>query len=223
MVLITLLLGNLATVFSALWTGALTPINTIGTLNTTIHVPDWSNISLIQEYASQIDRTGLSLRIADGYFAFSVGVGLLRSLLASASSASPVDGGIRSHNKLDNTRYNYYGLSYSARSSAGLLDQSVLDISRATNYTYTETGLSTTVSCIHNSSSEFIISSSGESVVYPAEGKLPDSTGEEYSSYIGWSTSAIVAIGVAAQPSLYTAKRYMAFATGDYDSDLNKV
>lgn len=223
MVLITFLLGNLVTVFSALWTGALTPNNTIGTRNTTIHVPDWSNISLIQEYASQIDRTGLSVRNADGYFTFSVGVGLLGSLLASANSASPVDGGIRSHNKLDNTRYSYHGRSYSAGSSAGLLDQSVLNISRATNYTYSEIGLSTTVSCIHNSSSEFTISSSGESVVYPAEGKLPDSTSGEYSSYIGWSTKAIVAIGVAAQPPVYTAKRYMAFATGDYYSDLNKV
>ncbi|KAJ5855485.1 uncharacterized protein N7529_009429 [Penicillium soppii] len=222
MILITLLLSNVATVFSALWTGALTPINAIGTRNTTIHVPDWSNISLIQEYPSQIDRTGLNVRNADGHFTFSVGVGLLGSLLASANSASPVDGGVRSHNKLDNTRYTYYGRSYSAGSSVGLLDQSVLDIFRATNYTYSEIGLSTTVSCIHNSSSEFILSD-GQDVVYPAQGKLPDSTDREYSSYIGYSTSAIVAIGVAAQPSTHTAKRYMAFAAGDYYSDLDKV
>lgn len=223
MVLITFLLGNLATVFSALWTGALTPTNTIGTRITTIHVPDWSNISLIQEYPSQIDRTGLSVRNIDGYFTFSVGVGLLGSLLASAASASPVDGGIRIHNKLDNTRYTYNGRSYSAGSSAGLLDQSVLDIPRATNYTYSEIGLSTIVSCIHNSSSEFILSDGEDGVVYPAEGKLPDSTGGESSSYIGFSTSAIVAIGVAAQPPTYTAKRYMAFAAGDYYSDLNST
>ncbi|KAJ5637914.1 hypothetical protein N7490_007793 [Penicillium lividum] len=193
-----------------LWTGALTPVNTLGTHNTTIRIPDWSNITLIKEYPSQIDSSGPSVRTIKGLFTYSVGMGLLGSLLASANSASTVDGSIRNHNKLDNTRYNYHGRSFGAGSSAGLNDH--------------EVALASSVSCIYNSSSELILEAESGVDLYPAEGYLPDSTGGEYSTYLGYGTNAIVAIGVAARPVSWTAPtRYMAIAVGHAYKYLNKV
>lgn len=119
------LLSNQSAVISALWTGALTPANTTSIQNATVLVRDWSNLSLIQEYPSEVDKTGLTIRNTKGYFTYSVGVGMLGSLLSSVNSASPVDGGIRKHAKLDNTGYSYYGRSYGVGASTGLLDDSV--------------------------------------------------------------------------------------------------
>ncbi|KAJ5753885.1 uncharacterized protein N7511_008038 [Penicillium nucicola] len=224
MIIITFLFSNLHTSFSAVWAGALTPVDTLGVHNTTVQIPDWSNITLIKEYPSQIDSSGPSIRNTKGYFTYSVGMGLLGSLLASANSASTVDGSIRNHNKLDNTRYNYHGRSYGAGASAGLNDQSVLSIPHAVNYTYTEVALASSVSCIYNSSSDFGLQSQSDTNAYPATGYLPDSTSGEYSTYIGYGKSAIVAIGVAAQPiSWTTPTRYMAIAAGDAYENLNQV
>jgi hypothetical protein len=223
-IVVTLCLSNLHTAFSAIWAGALTPVNTLSTQNTTIQIPDWSNITLIKEYPSQIDSSGPSVRNTKGYFTYSVGMGLLGSLLASANSASTVDGSIRNHNKLDNTRYNYHGRSYGAGASAGLNDQSVLNIPHAVNYTYSEVALASSVSCIHNISSDFALRSQSADNSYPVVGYLPDSTSREYSTYIGYGTSAIVAIGVAAQPITWaTPTRYMAIAAGDAYEHLDQV
>ncbi|KAJ9272608.1 hypothetical protein DTO212C5_1335 [Paecilomyces variotii] len=224
MVIITILFSNVSAVFSALWTGALTPVDTTSVQNATTLVPGWSNLSYIREYPSEIDQTGLTIRDTKGYFTYSVGVGMLTSLLSSANSASPVDGGIRDHGKLDNTRYNYHGRSYGAGASVGLLDASVLDIPRATNYSYDEVGLDASVTCIYNDSSQFVIDSDlPETNLYAAEGPLPDSKSSsgEYSVYVGRGSSSIVAIGVAAVPTAFTAMRYMAIAAGKYYAFLN--
>jgi hypothetical protein len=224
MIIVTLLLSNLHTAFSALWTGALTPVDALGIQNTTIQIPDWSNITLIKEYPSQIDSSGPSVRNTKGYFTYSVGMGLLGSLIASANAASTVDGSIRNHNKLDNTRYNYHGRSYGAGASPGLNDHYVANIPHAVNYTYSEVALASTVSCIHNSSSEFVLKPQSGDNSYPAVGYLPDSTTREYSTYIGYGTHAIVAIGVAARPTTWTAPiRYMAIAAGDAYESLDQV
>lgn len=153
MVVFTVVLGNLSAVISALWTGALTPANTTSIQNATVLVPDWSNLSYIQEYPSEIDKTGLAIRNTKGYLTYSVGISMLGSLLSSVNSASPVDGGMRNHVKLDNTGYSYHGRSYGVGASAGLLDESVLKTPRATNYSYNEVGLEAAVSCIYNGSS----------------------------------------------------------------------
>ncbi|KAJ5880489.1 uncharacterized protein N7473_011542 [Penicillium subrubescens] len=202
MIIMTVLVANLHTVLTAVWTGALTPVNTLSTQNTIIQVPHWSNISLIKEYPSQIDRTGPSVRNSKGYFTYSVGMGLLGSLLGSANSASSLDGGFRNHNKLDNTRFQYHGRSYGAGSSIGLTDQSALNIRHAINYTYSETALAPSVSCIYNSSSRYAIDQEGSSNVYPAKGYLPDSASGsgEYTDYVGFGTDAIVALAVSRDP-----------------------
>lgn len=223
MVVSTLLLSNLSAVISALWTGALTPTNTTSVQNSTVLVPDWSNLSLIQEYPSEIDKTGLTIRNTKGYFTYSVGVGMLGSLVSSVNSASPVDGGIRNHGKLDNTGYSYHGRSYGVGASAGLFDDSVLNIFRATNYSYNEVGLDAAVSCIYNDSSLFKIKDLSETALFAAQGLLPDSkpSSPEYSVYLGRGDSSIVAIGVAASPVVFSARRYMAIAAGNNYAVLN--
>ncbi|CAI7618205.1 unnamed protein product [Penicillium glandicola] len=225
MIVITVLFGNISAVISALWTGALTPADAIGTQNSSLLIPAWSNISLIKEYPSQIDETGLTIRETKGYFTYSVGLGLLGSLLSSVNSASPINGGVRDHSKLDNTRYNYHGRSYGVGASVGLSDDHIVAIPHATNYTFNEIGLDASVDCIYNTSSLFVIELLPQTTLYAATGLLPDSnlSSPEYSVYIGRGEDAIVAVGVSAIPTEFSAKRYMAIASGSYYDNLNQV
>ncbi|KAL1869555.1 hypothetical protein Plec18167_007853 [Paecilomyces lecythidis] len=223
MVVITVLFCNLSAMISALWTGALTPASTTDVQNAAILIPDWNNLSYIREYPSEIDQTGLTIRDTKGFFTYSVGVGMLTPLLSSANSASPVNGGTRNHSKLDNTGYSYHGRSYGVGVSAGLLDSSVLNTPRAINYSYDEVGLDASVTCIYNHSSLFFIDDTFDTNLYAARGPLPDSTpgSQEYSVYVGRGSSSIVAIGVAAVPTAFTATRYMSVAAGKYYEILN--
>jgi hypothetical protein len=223
MIAVTVLFGNLSAVISALWTGALTPADAVGTHHSTLLIPDWSNISLITEYPGQIDKTGLTIRETKGYFTYSVGLGLLGSLLSSVNSASPINGGVRDHPKLDNTRYNYHGRSYGVGASAGLSDDNLVAIPHAHNYTFNEIGLDASVDCTYNTSSMFILQELPQTTLHAARGFLPDSNVREYSVYIGRGNHTIVALGVASEPYAYTAKRYMAIAAGSYYDNLNQV
>lgn len=90
---------------SAIWAGALTPVVTHVTHNSTIALPSYSNASLVHEWPSELDSQGPSLRNKKGFFGYSVGVQMQGSLLASASSATPVDGSVRQHQKLDYSQY----------------------------------------------------------------------------------------------------------------------
>ena len=225
MIVIMVLLTNLSAIISALWTGALTPANAIGMQHSTVSIPDWSNISLIKEYPSEIDKNGLSIREAKGYFTYSVGMGLLGSLLSSMNSASPTDGGVRNHPKMDNTRYNYHGRSYGIGASAGLSDDNLVAIPHVRNYTFNEVGLDASVDCIYNTSSMFVLQDLPQPTLHTARGLLPDSkpSAPEYSVYVGRGDDAIVALGVAADPIEYSAKRYMAIAAGSYYKNLDKI
>ncbi|KAJ5513121.1 hypothetical protein N7463_002673 [Penicillium fimorum] len=225
MITVTVLFGNLSAVISALWTGALTPADAIGTQQSSLLIPDWSDLSLIKEYPGQIDKTGLTIRETKGYFTYSVGLGLLGSLLSSINSASPIDGRVRDHPKLDNTRYNYHGRSYGVGASAGLSDDNLVTIPHANNYTFNEIGLDASVDCIYNTSSQFVLQLLAQTTLHAARGLLPDSnlSAPEYSVYVGRGDDAIVSLGVAASPTAYTAKRYMAIAAGNYYRNLDKV
>lgn len=123
---------------------------------------------------------------------------MLGSLMASAASATTVDGGIRQHSKFDNTRYTYNGRSCGVGASLGLADGDVTDNLLALSYVYQENGLRAEVECIYNSSTEFVIAGEPDPNIYPVAGNLPDSSGgEEYSENCGHGSDAIVAIGVA--------------------------
>ncbi|KAJ5466986.1 hypothetical protein N7475_004738 [Penicillium sp. IBT 31633x] len=225
MIAVTILFGNLSAVISALWTGALTPADAIGTQPSTLLLPDWSDISLIREYPGQIDKTGLTIRETKGYFTYSVGLGLLGSLLSSMNSASPIHGGTRDHPKLDNTRYNYHGRSYGVGASAGLSDDNLVAIPHAHNYTFSEVGLDASVDCIYNTSSAFILQVLPQTTLHAARGLLPDSnlSAPEYSVYIGRGNDTIVAMGVAQDPVEFIPKRYLAVAAGSYYGNINQV
>lgn len=223
MIVLSIIMVNLSAVISALWTGALTPANSVAFNSTTLMVPDWSNTTLIKEYPSEIDQTGPTIRNTKGYFTYSVGVGLLTPLVASASTATTVDGSIRNHNKLDNSGYAYHGRSYGVGAPVGLVDDILhRENPRATNYTYEETGLAADVACIYNRTSQFTIHELG-SVLHALKGPLPDSnlSAPEYSVYIGRGDRTIVGIGVSSQPTTFTARRYLAIAAGDYYAPLN--
>ncbi|OJJ71078.1 hypothetical protein ASPBRDRAFT_80378, partial [Aspergillus brasiliensis CBS 101740] len=213
-IILTFLLANLSAVLSALWTGALTPTSTTTTANTTILIPSYTNRSFIKEYPSQIDTTGPTLRTSLGYFTYSVGVGLLTSLVSSASTASPLTGSLRtrSHPKLDSTGYTYLGRSYGVGGPVGLTDQNIAaSFPHAANYTYRERGYLAHVSCLYNTSTLFLLEDTYDTALYVAQGPLPDSnvSSGEYSTYTGWSTDTIVALGVASQPAAYTKESFV--------------
>ena len=150
-----------------------------------------------QRMAFGVGSSGPLLRTAKGLFSFSPGVMMLGSLVASAASATTVDGGVRQHPKFDNTRYTYNGRSYGVGASAGLADTPMRDDPLALSYMFQENGLRADVKCIYNFSTKFVIRGEEETYIYPAIGFLPDSGGnEEYSDYFGHGSDAIVAIGV---------------------------
>lgn len=112
-------------------------------------------------------------------------------LLYSGSSATPVDGSVRNHSKLDDPIWQYRGRSYGVGSSVGL-NSTHLDANNANTYHYTETGYNVTVSCMKNSSSNFGIklgTTLGNLSVYYARGSLPNMysaklNGEDYGEIV---------------------------------------
>jgi hypothetical protein len=76
------------------------------------------------------------------------------SLLASAASATPVDGSTRQHRKPDYSQYTYSGHSYGVAASAGLLDETTSVDNTTVSYSYEERGYKTDIKCSYNASSE---------------------------------------------------------------------
>ena len=75
-------------------------------------------------------------------------------LLLSASSATTLDGGPRSHSKLDNPNWEFVGRSFGAGSAVGISKERIVD-DQVLHYNYTESGYVANVSCMKNSSSNF--------------------------------------------------------------------
>ncbi|KAF7547914.1 hypothetical protein G7046_g8861 [Stylonectria norvegica] len=210
---------SISMVFSAIWAAALTPVETSIIGDGSVTIPSWDNVTLIKEYPSEVGWEGPTEQNVKGRFTYSVGIQLLGSLLASASSATPLDNGPRTHGKMDKTRYNYIGRSYGIGSSAGLEDEDIQSNHLALGYRYQEDGYSAGVKCIYNESSDFDIHMSNEKWMYGAQGNLPDSdSGPEYSTYTGYTTDKVVAIGVAHFPDKIKEKvpvrRYLSIAAG---------
>ena len=147
---------------------------------------------------------------------------MLGSLLASAASATPVDGRIRQLAKLDNTRftYSYNGRSYGA--SVGLADAFVSNDALALGYSYQENALHTDIDCSYNHSSAFVIEAESDVSIYPVSGYLPNS-GDlgEYSEYYGHGDGATVAIGVSR--NIDSPPRILEIAAGQSHTDLNST
>ncbi|KAL6857453.1 hypothetical protein ACO1O0_004888 [Amphichorda felina] len=211
-----------------IWAAALTPVELWTMVDDRVPIPSWDNTTYIHEYPSEIGKQGATLQNHKGRFSYSVGLQHLGSLLASASSASPTDGKPREHRKMDNSRYTYIGRSYGVGAAAGLVDSAMEDDALALAYSYQEDGYDTDVRCVYNTTSDFRIEETSEQWVYAVKGELPDTdVGPEYSNYLGYDGSNIVAIGVAMfsdsnAPDL-PLRRYLAFATGRSYDFLDRV
>lgn len=206
-----------------IWAAALTPVEVWKATESEVQIPSWDNMEHVKEYPSQVGKEGPTIQNTKGRFSYSVGMQLLGSLLASATSATPIDGKPREHRKMDNSRYTYIGRSYGIGAAAGLVDGNIQDDELAIAYSYQEDGYDTAVTCIYNETADFRISEENTQWAYAAQGELPDSdAGPEYSSYIGHDGNNIVALGVGHFRSFGIGKmpprRFIGFATGkNYD------
>lgn len=205
---------------SAIWTGALTPVATRVMKTTTALVPAYRNASNIREFASEIDREGPILRTSKGLFAYSVGLQLQGSLLDAASSATPIGGLTRVHKKLDESGFTYVGRSYGMGAAVGLVDDDLTADESLLEYSYEEIGFDTSVACIYNASSQFILVEDVNDT-WDAYGNLPNSgdVGPELSTYVGHSVDTVVAIGVGRNPD--DPRRMLAMAAGASYRHLN--
>jgi hypothetical protein len=207
---------------SAIWAGALTPVVTEVQRAGTILIPSYDNSDLIVEYPSEINSQGPTLRDTKGLFTYSVGVLMQGSLLASAASATPVDGSTRRHRKLDYSQYTYFGRSYGVAASVGLLDETTLIDKTTKSYTYEEDGYRTGVRCSYNVSSQYTITDiPGLEMLYAAQGKLPNSNDPEYSVMVGHTKDAIVSMGVGRNQT--DPRRIVAIASGISYQNLNST
>jgi hypothetical protein len=207
---------------SAIWAGALTPVVTSVYHTGTVLTPWYGNSDLILEYPSEIDSQGPTLRNTKGLFTYSVGVLMQGSLLASAASATPVDGSTRQHRKPDYSQYTYSGRSYGVAASVGLLDETTLVDNTTVSYTYEERGYKTGVQCSYNASSEYIIRDLiGLDMLYAAKGNIPNSDEPEYSVMLGHNMDAIVALGVTKNQD--DPRRMVAIAAGKSYQNLNST
>ena len=155
----------LATLTSgALWAGALSPllVNKIKELGD-VYLPAYSDATRAI-WDSQFQERGPQVwNINDDCSVINDANGLIPScpvptlqglLLLSASSATTLDARPRKHSKLDNPSWEYIGRSFGVGSSIGQSNHS-LSGDRVLNYTYTEIGYLTDVSCIQNRTSDF--------------------------------------------------------------------
>ncbi|PQE23106.1 hypothetical protein CJF32_00004492 [Rutstroemia sp. NJR-2017a WRK4] len=205
---------------AGLWAGAITPVVTKTSRETSIQVPQYGNMTSVREWPSEIDSSGPALRNEKGFFTYSPGV-LFQGLLSNClSSATTTNGAPRQHARYDNSKFIYLGRSFGVGGSVGLMDDHILNNTLATGYTYQEVGYATQTSCIYNSSTNFAIKPDDE--FFAARGRLPDSAFPEFSVYVGHGKgAAIVAIGVAAQKPGVLRDRYLGIAAGSSYLNLN--
>ncbi|KAM0279430.1 hypothetical protein ACHAQH_004590 [Verticillium albo-atrum] len=215
-----LAMSGLSLISSALWVGAITPVESSTVVRETVLIPSYDNVTLIKEYPSEINSSGPSDMAKEGHFTYSVGTKLLGNLIVIGSSATTPDNSTRRHPKIDNTQYIYEGRSYGVGSAVGLKDSAVSNISFATEYRYTERGYTANVECIYNRSTALIIGREFPSRIFPVQGFLPDSTGSrQYSEYVGHSPDAIVAAAVTYSDD--SIRRYIGFVAGQSYLALN--
>ena len=206
---------------AALWAGAISPVSTITTASITLDVPQYSKLSNVKEWPSEVNSSGPRLRNEKGLFTYSPGVQYAELLTQALSTATTLDGSARQHVKYDNSNFVYVGRSFGAGASVGLADSMVQGDSLATSYRYQEDGYTTATSCIYNSSAGFHLEPD-RLMLYAATGFLPDSVAAEYSVYVGHGMDAIMSIGVAReQASNSTGPKYLGIAAGTSYADLN--
>ncbi|KAI9650392.1 hypothetical protein NHQ30_000406 [Ciborinia camelliae] len=219
--LLLLTFTSICAVPSALWAGAITPIDTSKVQQTTVILSQYSNMTSVREWPSEINADGPQFRTEKGFFTYSPAMHYLGLLSQSLSTATTMDGSPRQHVKFDNSKFLYVGRSYGIGASVGLADDDILSDSIAMGYTFQEVGYAAETECIYNQTSDFTLIPNGLQL-FAARGRLPDTgnTTGEFSVYLGHSTKSLVAIGVAASNTGYNP-RYLAIAAGDDYGYLN--
>ncbi|KAF2036699.1 hypothetical protein EK21DRAFT_95931 [Setomelanomma holmii] len=200
----------LSLVPTVLWAGYMSPLVSRTTGSGMLLVPSYEDVSMIMEYPIMIGFAGPSLRTQKGFFTYSVGQQQSGQLMRSAASASSTGKGPHVHRKLDNTQFSYSGRSYGVGAPAALTDRSISSNNQVAGYWHQETRYLTSVICMYNTSSNFVLSE-----------PVNDVEGAECSNYIGHDGKAIVAIGVACSDR--SPGRYLAIATGEAYSFLNST
>lgn len=221
MVILMTFIG-LSSTQSALWAGALTPVATTVLHKTNVTVPSYDNTSLIREYPSEVRANApFDVRGAKGYFTYKVGVGLTGNLLRAAATATPVDHQPRKHQKGDNSLFTYIGRSYGVASSVGLFDDTIPTNTVDLELSYQEVGYNASVSCIYNTSADFVLKELEYRLAFEASGELPNSVSgdPEISTYVGWGAESIVAIGVGRDSN--STRHTLGIAAGEAYGHLN--
>lgn len=212
----------LSLVPAALWAGSITPLLDTTSSTGMLSIPSYDDISLVREYPMNIGGAGPGLRNSKGFFTYSVGQQLIGPLLSSAAQASSNGTKRPLHPKIDNTQYSYKGRSFGVGSSAGLMDQLITSNPQVKFYSYQEVGYAANVTCIYNRTADFVIISTQQDSIFAAKGTLPDSVnGSEFSNYLGYDSSAIVALGVSS--SDLSPRRYVGIAAGEAYGFLNST
>ncbi|TGO29924.1 hypothetical protein BPAE_0009g00190 [Botrytis paeoniae] len=204
-----------------LWAGAITPVNTHSSRPASIQLPQYSNMTSVREWPSEINSSGPTLRSDKGFFTYSPAMAYQGLLSQSISTATSMDGSPRQHPKYDNSKFMYVGRSFGVGASVGLADGYVFDTSIVTGCTFQELGYSAETNCIYNQSSDFRLVNDGLQL-FAARGFLPDSTSGEFSVYLGHTSNSIVAFGVAADNTDYNP-RYLGIAAGSDYGNLNQA
>jgi hypothetical protein len=109
------------------------------------------------------------------------------------------------------------GCSYGIGALIGLLDDEILGNPLATQHCFQERGYNAQVTCIYNSSSNYLIEHVSTSD-YAVTGRLPNSDHLEYYDYFGYGPGPLVSIATA---STQTPGRILAIAAGSDYAFLN--
>lgn len=147
----------IASVPSALWAGALTPIDGTAKLVTSGFVPVavYSNISehlwKNQSWFSSGSDYAVFKQTPSGMYSYGPHRDRFSFFINSGSTASSLNGTAPRNKKGDNSNYNYIGRSYGAGASVGVLDASLTVSNRhLRRYSYFETTYNTQWSCSYN-------------------------------------------------------------------------
>ena len=198
---------------AALWAGAITPVLSTTTSQTSITIPDFSNITMIN--SSDINAPPKSLNLDTGIFSYLPELDLQGVILNAAQDASPRNNSQTVHAKLDKTGYVYLNRSYGVGSSIGIVQTAPPYV---TTYSFTETGIRANASCSYNKTSEWMLNpfpQNGLSIrVFNAEGVLPNGFSPIYAA-VGLSGDGVVALGAGTNTGDSSPSHWAALATGN--------
>ncbi len=213
---------------SALWAGSITPITATFNLTGTMAIAHFGQDSARSWAAAPLDSKNCSTKINTlGTFSNCPGMNTPNRLLASISTASTPTGAIRNSTKNDNTQFAYIGRSYGMGSSVGLVPLTSSPL--VENYTYTEYGYNSSVTCIYNSSSTWSrrlqrpgAAKNGIPGIFYAIGYLPNSNlsiAPPFYSIVGWGDQDIFAY----QSECIMGRFLYAFTAGQRYSPLERM